>query len=107
MGKSGGGPTHFRDAVAAADRQSIAPTKAWAVAARAGLRRGDRDAGIEIQLFAERRFFGCVRVFFWEWDQRWAPVLCLHRANGCSGFRGGVGRRPLSPPRAPRPRNLT
>src|SRR3977135_2489350 len=36
-------PTQLRHAVADPDRQSIAPTKAWAVAARTGLRRGDRD----------------------------------------------------------------
>src|SRR3979409_2657629 len=55
--------------------------------AGAGLRRGDRDAGIEIQLFAERRFLWRVGVFLWERDQRRTPVLCLHGINGRSGFR--------------------
>jgi hypothetical protein len=91
-----GVPAELRHTVTYADRQSVAPTKARAMTARAGLRRGDRDTGIEIEFLAERRLVGGVRVFLWERDLRRTPVFCLHRANGYGGFRAGFGATRLS-----------
>src|SRR3954447_3856219 len=67
----------LRHAVADADRQPVAPAEPGAVAARAGLRRCHREAGVEIQLLAERGFLGRVRIFFRERDCRGSAIQGL------------------------------
>jgi hypothetical protein len=57
------------------------------VAARAGLRHGDREPRIEIEFLAERGFFRRVWIFLRERDRRRTLVLRLHRIHAGSRFR--------------------
>jgi hypothetical protein len=56
------------------------------VAARAGLRRGDRDARVEIELFAERSLFWRVGIFLREWNCRGPLILRLQRIESGGSF---------------------
>src|ERR1700752_4143634 len=78
-------PAELVHAVADADREAVGPAKAGAVATRAGLRRSNRDARIEVELLAECRLFRCVGIFLRERNRRRPLVLRLQRveAGGC------------------------
>src|SRR5579863_93617 len=71
----------FSHAEADADRQAIGPAEGRAVAACAGLRRGDRDAGVEIELLAERQLLRRVEIILGKRDRSRTPVLRLHRID--------------------------
>jgi hypothetical protein len=79
-----------------ANGETIAPTETRAVAARAGLRGGDRKAGVEIELLAERSLLGRVGIFLRERNEGRAAVLRLHGADGGGGFRAGLGEASLA-----------
>jgi hypothetical protein len=64
----------------------VAPAEARAVTTRAGLRRGHRKAGIEIELLAERSLFRRVWVVLGKRDGRRPAVLRLHSIDAGSRF---------------------
>src|ERR1700691_3951491 len=71
----------LRHAETHADRQAVGPAERRAVAACAGLRRGDRDAGVEIELLAERQLQRRVEIILGKRDRSRTPVLRLHRID--------------------------
>jgi hypothetical protein len=73
-------------AVTDADGKAVCPAEARAVAAAAGLRRGHRDARVEIEFLAERGLVRRVGIFLRKRNRRRPLVLRLQRID--AGVRG-------------------